>query len=391
MSHQLIDLLVKYGLRGGQLNITDVVSLKGDIHLLLYAIHMGFHYGESTLESAIQGGDLHCIQELIKRGCPRSQRIGEFVVQSSHPENLVFLVEGGYLNLSKEMFSILARSGRVELLRFCHQHHCPMDQEATAWAAHRGHLECLEFLHEISCPVSATAMIQAAKENQVLCLEYLHRNGCPWNRLALQAALKNGSIECLEYIFASIDPELPKEACEYASKSNHLECLKFCYQNGAELTYNVLQNALLNKNYDMVDFILTVWDPDLYLNSNNKSGLLEVAAQVGDLRVFKRLYKDTLAFPESLSSSNVCAQAAMHGHFDILQYAHENGFPWDQQTTTNAAANQQTSCLQYAIQNGCPWDISQSNLMAYHCNIHILNTIRHSSDSRAKMTYSMAK
>lgn len=39
-----------------------------------------------------------------------------------------------------------------------------------------------------------------------------------------------------------------------------------------------------------------------------------------------------------------------------LQYAHENGCPWDEETCTAAAEYGHLGCLQYAHENGCPWD-----------------------------------
>ena len=40
----------------------------------------------------------------------------------------------------------------------------------------------------------------------------------------------------------------------------------------------------------------------------------------------------------------------------VLQYAHENGCPWDKYTCLNAAENGHLECLKYAHENGCPWD-----------------------------------
>ena len=48
--------------------------------------------------------------------------------------------------------------------------------------------------------------------------------------------------------------------------------------------------------------------------------------------------------------------AAEHGRLDCLRYAHENGCPWDEFTSANAALNGHLSCLAYAHERGCPWD-----------------------------------
>ena len=52
-----------------------------------------------------------------------------------------------------------------------------------------------------------------------------------------------------------------------------------------------------------------------------------------------------------------CCYAAANGHLPALQYLHENGCPWDENTCTNAAYYEHWDCLQYAVDNKCPgWD-----------------------------------
>ena len=54
-------------------------------------------------------------------------------------------------------------------------------------------------------------------------------------------------------------------------------------------------------------------------------------------------------------NEQTCSDVAKNGHLNILQYAHENGCPWDELTCTNAAKNGHLHILQYAHENGCPW------------------------------------
>ena len=46
--------------------------------------------------------------------------------------------------------------------------------------------------------------------------------------------------------------------------------------------------------------------------------------------------------------------AAEYGHLECLQYAHENGCPWDEWTCSEAAENGHLECLKYAHEFGCP-------------------------------------
>ena len=49
-------------------------------------------------------------------------------------------------------------------------------------------------------------------------------------------------------------------------------------------------------------------------------------------------------------------KAKKYGHLECLQYAHENGCPWDEWTCSKAAENGHFECLKYAHENGCPWN-----------------------------------
>ena len=51
-----------------------------------------------------------------------------------------------------------------------------------------------------------------------------------------------------------------------------------------------------------------------------------------------------------------CAYAAAGGHLEVLQWARQNGCPWDQSTCVWAASGGHLEVLQWARQNGCPWD-----------------------------------
>jgi hypothetical protein len=51
-----------------------------------------------------------------------------------------------------------------------------------------------------------------------------------------------------------------------------------------------------------------------------------------------------------------CANAAEKGHFEVLQWARENGCHWDSQTCSYAASGGYLDVLQWARENGWPWD-----------------------------------
>jgi hypothetical protein len=50
----------------------------------------------------------------------------------------------------------------------------------------------------------------------------------------------------------------------------------------------------------------------------------------------------------------VCYKAAEAGHMHILQYAHEQGCPWDARVLEEATARDDMMMIQYAREHGCP-------------------------------------
>lgn len=62
-------------------------------------------------------------------------------------------------------------------------------------------------------------------------------------------------------------------------------------------------------------------------------------------------------FPKTARST---ASAADGGRLELLQFLHNNGWPWDESTIQNAAEgafadNDKEACLLYALDEGCPW------------------------------------
>ena len=51
-----------------------------------------------------------------------------------------------------------------------------------------------------------------------------------------------------------------------------------------------------------------------------------------------------------------CYQAAFGGQLEVLQWARRNGCPWDYWTCYVAAMYGRLEVLQWASQNGCPWN-----------------------------------
>jgi hypothetical protein len=82
----------------------------------------------------------------------------------------------------------------------------------------------------------------------------------------------------------------------------------------------------------------------------------------GYLRICKWFYSIDPNACRNLWGSDICNQAAINGHLEMLQWARSNDFYWDRWTCINAAENGQLEVLKWIRFNGCPWN---SNVIGY--------------------------
>ena len=74
-------------------------------------------------------------------------------------------------------------------------------------------------------------------------------------------------------------------------------------------------------------------------------------AEKGNLELLQFLHENGCPWDEE-----TCTRAAQYGHLECLKYAHENGCPWHEDTCAYATSRGHLDCLQYAHENGCPWN-----------------------------------
>ncbi|CAB9520488.1 ankyrin repeat protein [Seminavis robusta] len=75
------------------------------------------------------------------------------------------------------------------------------------------------------------------------------------------------------------------------------------------------------------------------------------AAKNGHLEMLQWLHANGCPW-----NADTCICAAEGGHFEILKWARENGCPWSARTCDGAAKNGQLEILMWARENGCPWN-----------------------------------
>ena len=84
--------------------------------------------------------------------------------------------------------------------------------------------------------------------------------------------------------------------------------------------------------------------------SEEKERFCEQMAEKGNLELLQFLHENGCPWYEE-----TCSEAAYNGHLECLKYAHENRCPWCEETCLEAAKHGHLECLKYAHKNGCPW------------------------------------
>lgn len=113
---------------------------------------------------------------------------------------------------------------------------------------------------------------------------------------------------------------------------------------------------IINNKWDFFTLKEIFFDFD-YLHDfdiilNKKCPIESISIGVS-LNLFKAFVENRIILR---NNGRVCQEAAKYGRLDILEYAHEQNFPWDEYTCYLAASRDQIQCLKYAYENGCPWD-----------------------------------
>jgi len=72
-----------------------------------------------------------------------------------------------------------AIQGNLEMVKYCVENDCPMNEKACAHAADEGHLDVLKYLHEHGCPWDSWTTYYAHENNHIDCLHYAIEHECP--------------------------------------------------------------------------------------------------------------------------------------------------------------------------------------------------------------------
>ena len=133
-----------------------------------------------------------------------------------------------------------ARTGNLEMLKYCFSNGCPCDEEQVCKeAAAGGHLDCLRFLFAKVKPLRETekeAAIQATGNGRLEIVKYFveERNITDAVKILLVvAAAKYGQLDCLKYLLE--EAKVPLDLWGYIAHARyyeHPDCVNYLLEKG---------------------------------------------------------------------------------------------------------------------------------------------------------------
>ena len=167
------------------------------------------------------------------------------VVLTNKLEFLKWAREVKQCQWDEKTMNVAARTGNLEILKYCISNHCPCDEEASCkHAAIEGHLDCLRFLFDKVEPSRKTeveAAGQATGAGHVEILKYIveERKISDVAKFACAGnAAWNGQLDCLKYLVE--EAKVPLDNTRYVSFARykeHHDCLNYVREKGCpELT-----------------------------------------------------------------------------------------------------------------------------------------------------------
>ena len=117
-----------------------------------------------------------------------------------------------YTKNQEEFCARVAQSNDLALLRWVREEkECAWDWRTGGMAAALGNLEMLKYCVENGCEVDEGTCANAAEYGHLECLKYLREKNIKWDHQTVQCARESNHVECLNYALANNCPQTLEE------------------------------------------------------------------------------------------------------------------------------------------------------------------------------------
>src|SRR5579872_1192098 len=148
-------------------------------------------------------------------------------------------------------------------------------------------------------------------------------------------------------------------SCNDIARAGYLTVAKWAYFSGYKWNENACQFAAFGGHIEVLK----------WLDLRKKCGLTTLSSEPTWDRFDPRL---DLYGNSNRKDVEVCANAALGGHLEVLKWTREKYFNWDWKTCANAAMNGHLEVLKWARMKYCPWDYRTCE---YATNYHHLEVL----------------
>lgn len=197
-----------------------------------------------------------------------------------------------------------------------------LTKQAVDNAARRGHLPLLQWLIcTYRSKFDVVTFAGAAGGAHLKVMEWLEAHGCPYNWTASTKAAREGHVKVLEWLHVRGFKFYTGEMYETVL-GGQLAALKWIWPHYGTNGYG--------------------WDDDCAY----------AAARLGHVSILEWLHEQRYPWKET-----DCAEhAAANGHVDVLLWLNEHGRMWSKLCARRAAENGHVDLLRYMVENGCEWE-----------------------------------
>jgi len=218
----------------------------------------GLKWDKWVSSAAAEQGNLEMLKYCFEHGCPLDDYTAICAAHNGHLRCLKFLIEDAKVDWCDQTACAAAEGGQLEILRYCaSKKECRMTSNSNVmiFAAFGGHIECLNYLHQIGVPWSEEVPIYASQAGKIEILERIHELGCPLNEDACSEAALHGHLDLLKFLRNELKCPWDSGTPALASLQGHREVLEWCFQNDAPICVHSAVNASRNGHIDCLQFL----------------------------------------------------------------------------------------------------------------------------------------
>ena len=351
------------------LKFCTVSASVGALDVLKWLLKHSFEIDSDTCRAAIKAGELELLEFAMDTGgCKMDEEVTEYACEWAaligNQAMLEYVRTCGATGWGVEVSAAAAFNGDLPMLEYLWRHKCLFDASCISRAASQGHLSVVKWLLKKGCPCDDKLCSEAAGGGHTEILEWALLQNLPWDAFTcaknaaegghlgtlkcvianeanwdagtMSLAALSGNLAMVKWMVEKGCPVSPR-ANTYAAFKGHLPIMKWLRKN--DYKWDLKQSYIFAAGGGHVDVL--EW---LFVNECPRTTPISMAFNAtknGHLLVLEWMGKNTgivEKFNTHVQQKNLCAQAAEHGHLEVLKYLRLNEVAWEEERCMGHAA-----------------------------------------------------